>query len=569
MQLREYQADAIASAYQFLRDRPNENPCIVIPTGGGKTPILATICHDAVTKWNGRVLVLSHVKELIEQTARTLRDWYSDLDIGVYSAGLGSREKHNDIVVAGIQSVYKKGSELSGNRPFDLVLVDECHRIPTGGEGQYQRLLKLLKATNPDTRVIGLTATPYRMKDGYVCSPTHFLNEICYEISVHDLIDQGYLCSLKSKRGREQADLSDVSIQKGEYVASEMESAFNVIVESAVTEVIERSRDYSSVLLFCAGVHHAEMIADRLRERVGESGVEWICGDTEKNERSRIIESFKSGKIKYLCNINVLTEGFDSTRIDMVVLLRATMSPGLYYQMTGRGLRLHKGKDHCLVLDFGGNIESHGPIDIIKVKGKNDTGEAPTKACPECQEIVSIAARECPECGFEFPEPEPDLSPKHSHEATNAAILSRDANPVTWNVTEVTYGVHYKKDWQEGQPRTMRVTYFSGLFRIASEWVCVEHAAYAKNKAFAWWRARSLAEMPGNADEAVLLANLDVLAVPKSIKVKDVPGTKFKEIVSYDFEGVEFEPVDQEWLNGYLTRRREDTWFDGGSEVPF
>jgi DNA repair protein RadD len=564
MQLRDYQADAIESAYQFLRNRPGENPCIVIPTGGGKTPILSTICHDAVSKWGGRVLVLSHVKELVEQSAATLRKWYKGLDVGVYSAGVGSRDKRNAIIVASIQSIYSKGLDIAGSDPFDLVLIDEAHRIPTDGDGQYQQLLADLSVANPKMRVIGLTATPYRMKGGYVCSADHFLNDICYEVSVRELIAKGYLSRLTSKGSECDADLSSVSIQRGEYSAGEMEAAFDAIVDSAVAEIVTHAKDRKSVLVFCAGVDHAERVTELLRQSVGGEGVDCLYGSTNKHDRERIVNSFKSGATKYLCNVNVLTEGFDATRVDMVVLLRATLSPGLYYQMVGRGLRLHEGKENCIVLDFGSNVATHGPIDAIKVRGNKSegTGEKPTRTCPECKEIVPINYSNCSACGFAFPGPE--QKPRHEPKASNAAILSEDVPVKHYMVTEVFYAVHHKKDWTDGQPRTLRVDYFDGPTKVASEWICLEHDGYAKGKALLWWSGRCAAKAPKTIEEAVAIGNLDLILQPIGISVRDVPGTRFTEIVNFEFaEGAEIEAVDQEWLDNHLARATED------DEVPF
>ena len=561
MQLRDYQAEAIAAAYEYLRTMPGRNPCIVLPTGAGKTPVLSTICHDAVSNWGGRVLVVSHVKELIEQSAKTLKSWYPGLDVGVYSAGIGSRDKRNAVVVAGIQSVFSKGLELSGTKPFNLILIDEAHRIPTDGDGQYQRLLSDLMVANPKTRVIGLTATPYRTKGGWVCSDEYFLNDICYEVSVRQLISQGYLSKLTSKRSHHDAELSGVAIARGEFVADQMEAAFDEIVDSAVEEIIVHAATRKSVLVFCAGVDHATRVTLKLRETVAADGVDCLTGETNKHDRERIINSFKAGATKYLCNVNVLTEGFDATGVDMVVLLRATLSPGLYYQMVGRGLRLHEGKENCLVLDFGGNVLRHGPIDDIRVKSPsgNGGGPPPAKECPECNEVMPIGYASCPNCGWVFPEPKP----RHEGNASDEAILSGEITDRVFAVTDVQYAVHYKRGWEDGQPRTMRVDYFDGIQKVGSEWVCVEHEGFAWRNAFAWWSQRSNARIPADADDAVAIANLDLLNKPKAIKVRSVSGEKFDRIIDWDFTGCVAEQVDQEWLDDYLNRVVSD------DEVPF
>src|SRR4051812_24190781 len=130
MILRPYQAAAQAAVYGHLRAH-DDNPCVVIPTGGGKSPLIAAICHDAVQLWGGRVLVLAHVKELLEQIADKLRAICPELTFGVYSAGLKRRDREHPVIVAGIQSVYRRACELG---PFDLIIVDEAHLIPPDGD---------------------------------------------------------------------------------------------------------------------------------------------------------------------------------------------------------------------------------------------------------------------------------------------------------------------------------------------------------------------------------------------------------------------------------------------------
>jgi len=182
MQLRPYQLAAVDAVYGHLRSR-DDNPCVVIPTAGGKTPVMATICRDAVTQWDGRVLVLAHVKELLEQTADKLTAVCPDVPFGIYSAGLRRRDTEQAVIVAGIQSVYRRACELDR---FDLVIVDEAHLIPLDGEGMYRQFLADAQVVNPCLRVIGFTATPFRLKDGPNVVPVENLRRhmntcfICY-----------------------------------------------------------------------------------------------------------------------------------------------------------------------------------------------------------------------------------------------------------------------------------------------------------------------------------------------------------------------------------------------------
>ncbi len=200
MKLRPYQQDAVDAVYEHLRQR-DDNPCVVMPTAGGKTPIMATICKDAVSTWGGRVLVLAHVKELLEQTADKLHHGLSRGPVR-HLLGRAQTPRHDaPVIVAGIQSVYRRACELDR---FDLVIVDESHLIPLDGDGMYRQFLADAKAVNPDLRVIGFTATPFRLKDGPICTPDGILNHVCYEVGVRELIRDGYLCPLITKAGRRQ-----------------------------------------------------------------------------------------------------------------------------------------------------------------------------------------------------------------------------------------------------------------------------------------------------------------------------------------------------------------------------
>ena len=324
MELRPYQQAAIDAVYNFLRSK-NGNPCIVAPTGCGKGTLISQICRDAVVRWNGRVLVLAHVKELLEQTAATIQRIDPELPVGIYSAGLGSRETDKPIIVAGIQSVYKKACELDR---FDLILIDEAHLLVPDGEGMYQTFLKDAKVVNPHVRLIGLTATPYRLKSGILVGPDCLLNEICYEIGIKELIEQGFLCPLKSKSGRHKVDCNDLHVRGGEFIASEVDELINTPehVLAACREIINQTQNRNSVLIFAASVDHAKNIQVTIETLTnGECGL--VTGDTPSGERERILRRFKgevfakdllggeTKPLKYLANVNVLTTGFDAPNI--------------------------------------------------------------------------------------------------------------------------------------------------------------------------------------------------------------------------------------------------------------
>jgi DNA repair protein RadD len=548
IQLRPYQEQAVEAVYRYLRDH-EDNPAIVLPTAAGKSWVIAEIAKDAVIRWGGRVLVLAHVKELLEQNADKIRRLCPELRVGLYSAGLNRRDKDNAVVVAGIQSVYKRACELDA---FDLVVVDECHLIPPEGEGMYRQFLGEAKIVNPRLRTIGLTATPFRLKSGMICGPENILNHVCFEVGVRELIRDGYLCPLITKAGAEKANVDVLHVRGGEFVADEVETLMDrdELVESACREIVDYTADRHAVLIFASGIAHAEHIQRVIQERHGQPcGL--VSGKTPAGERAEILARFRGAAsnslferqpLKYLVNVNVLTTGFDAPNIDCVAIVRPTMSPGLYYQLVGRGFRLHPGKNDCLVLDYGGNLLRHGPVDQLRV-GDSSTngagGEAPAKECPKCHSVIAAGYATCPDCGYEFP-----VREKANHEptASTEGVLSGQVTHERHAVRDTFYSVHVKRGAEESAPKTMRVDYRVGWHEYKSEWVCFEHEGYARWRAVQWWQARSHDPVPETAQRAVDLANAGALAIPKAITVRTVTGERFERIVDYEL-GEKPEPV--------------------------
>ena len=195
-ELRPYQQRAVELTYQFLGDCPDKNPCVVLPTGSGKTLVLSQFCIDIAGRWGGRVFVVTHVKELLEQAAAKLASMCPEVEVGVFSAGLRRRDTSQSVVVAGIQSAYKKADQLG---PADVIVIDEAHLIPPSGYGMYRQFIADARVINPKVRIVGLTATPFRMSAGPICTEDGILNQIVFEVGVLELISVGYLAPLVSK----------------------------------------------------------------------------------------------------------------------------------------------------------------------------------------------------------------------------------------------------------------------------------------------------------------------------------------------------------------------------------
>lgn len=483
--LRDYQQRAIDQCYAWMRDNDG-NPCIVIPTGGGKSHIIAALCKDALQTWpETRILMLTHVRELIAQNAEKMRLHWPNAPMGIYSAGLGKRNLGEPITFAGIQSVRTKADRMGH---VDLIIIDECHLVGHKDEGGYRALIGALTAINPALRVIGFTATPYRLGHGMITDKPAIFDALIEPVSVLELIEAGHLSVLRSKHTGLELATDGVHKRGGEFIESELQAAVNTAANNAaiIAETIERGKDRNAWLFFCAGVSHAQDVAAML----SAEGIATACvtGDTPKAERDRILADYKAGKIRALTNANVLTTGFDYPGIDLIAMLRPTLSPGLYVQMAGRGLRVADGKDDCMVLDFAGNVSSHGPITNVvppNRKRSEEPGEAPSKTCELCGEIVHASVRTCPACFAPFPEPEKKPLKLHDDDIMGFAPKDMSVKEWAWNIhTSRTSG-----------NEMLRVSYYGGLSDpVVHEYLPVLNGGYAEEKAMA-----VLASCAGNA----------------------------------------------------------------------
>lgn len=581
MELRPYQREACDAAWRWLN--ANVGNCVIsLPTGGGKSLLIADLCRQAI-EWGGRVVVLANRKELLQQNAQKIHALIPNASLGIYSAGLKFRHTHHDIIVAGIQSVWRKATELGSRQ---LVIPDECHLIPARDEGMYRTFLSDLRAAgNDDLRVVGMTATPFRTGEGSLCRANGIFQAIAYSADLKQMIADGYLCPLTNQPADAEASTAGLHVRGGEFVAREVEDLFSPLIRQACREIVAKTKDRHSVLIFCAGVSHADAVTKEIEGLTGEAcGV--VTGGTPPLERAALLERFRGLRLRFLTNVDVLTTGFDAPCIDAIAILRATQSPGLLVQMVGRGLRPDPSKTDCLILDFGQNIKRHGPIDAIdfgKPRSAGPGGSGVTKTCPNCEEPQPASARECV-CGFRFP------APAINHEETadtESSVLKSSEPPVTWDVL----GVHlhrHKKRSGDG-PETLRVDYVCtpherpmpevpdgvtcgdcgetpeivtlcddgphyarldcdcGRFaqwlakprqnlaeQTISEWVCLEHGpGFALRKAWAWWELRSIAPMPQTIDEALELFSLGALRSPVQIVTRQ--DGRWKRIESATF----------------------------------
>lgn len=490
--LRDYQVAAVDSIFDYF-GRAKGNPLVVCPTGAGKSLILSSFIQRALAEHpTTRILVATHRKELIVQDAEAIRRLGTDC--GIWSAGLGMRQLR-PVTVAGVQSIAKKRL---GH--FDLMIVDEAHLVPQADAGMYRDVIASLKSDNDALKIIGLTATPYRLNGGLLTrGDDKIFSSICYDIKVQKLVDDGYLSPLVSPQVELGViDTSQAKVRGGDFITAELSGLADndPLIDEALNEFERLASDRKSALFFCITVEHASSVVRILRMR-GVS-CELVTGDTEDVDRKARIARYKAGEVRALVSVDVLTTGFDAPRTDCIVMLRPTMSCGLYVQIAGRGMRLFPGKKDCLVLDFGGNIERHGPITDVRPKSTGQALAKGTKECPECMAEVASWKKECGECGYVFPGIPKEID--HDKQASRAAIMAPPKPPEPARVASTMYGRHEKAD----KPPSMRVTYMGGFRPIASEWVCFEHDGFAQRKACQWWHEHGGQKpYPGTVDEAL------------------------------------------------------------------
>lgn len=476
--LRDYQERAIQLTYDWL-DKNTGNPVIVAPTGSGKSWIIAALCEDLLKrKPEGRVLVLSHQKELLAQDAEKILLAWPTAPLGVFSAGL-KRKDMDRITVAGIQSIHRRAAELGA---VDVVIVDEAHLINNSKAGMYRKFIAEIQEANPAARVIGLTATPYRLGQGMITEGEDALFHALIEpVTIQELIDRGYLAPLRSKFPAAHIDLDGVHIRGGEYIESELQAAVDVDDSNRkiTAEIIERAKKEGREhwIIFCTGVEHAQ----HMREELEKHGIKaaTVTGKTPQAERDRILEDFKNGWITAVTNANVLTTGFDAPLVDLIAFCRPTLSPGLYVQMAGRGMRISPGKKDCLVLDFGGNVMRHGPIIDVTPPRKGQKGKKPAgKTCPSCGEILALGARLCPVCGHEFPAPERERAELAFD--GEADIMGRGPN----RMAVARWFWHVSRSRSTGIPMLV-VDYQAARLDVPPlrEYLCLLHGGYAEKKA--------------------------------------------------------------------------------------
>lgn len=532
IELRPYQLDGLNALWNYFQSGKTGNPVLCWPTGTGKSVAPAIFIRETMRLWpQQRFMLLTHVSELISQNSKVLKSVWENAPLGIHSAGLKQRDTAHPIIYAGIQSAVRKGGPIFGSR--DIIFIDEAHLISNNDSSMYMTFLATMKLINPALKIIGMTATPYRMGSGMITDQGGIFTDICHDLTSMDgfnqLVEQGFISPLIPQRTKTELDVSDVSVNQGEFVATQLQGAVDKapITFKALQELVHAGQNRRSWLIFASGIEHAEHIAEQL----GAFGIDCapVHSKRPSNYNYAAIKAFKRNELRAIVNYGKLTTGFDHPAIDLIGMLRPTLSVPLWVQMLGRGTRPADQKLNCLVLDFARNTPRLGPINdpaIPKMK-KGTPGEMPVKLCESCGAYNHTKIRFCCQCGGEFSFQIKIVSKPGTDELLRNAATEPTPIIETLNVINATYAKH---DGKLGKPPTLKAIYYTtGL--AYREFICLEHPGMAGKMARDWWRKRSTLEPPITIDAA--LAHLSNLRCPRYIRVH--MNKTFPEILSCEF----------------------------------
>lgn len=543
-----------------------------VPTGAGKSLIAAEIVRRVTASGVHRVAVVTHRKELIEQDARAIASLVPSAPMGIWSASVGQR-RVDQITVCGVQTAVRNTDRLG---KISVAVVDEAHLVSPAGNTMYGRFFDGLRKNNPDLRVIGLTATPYRVGQGVLTwGEDKIFDSIVYRVAMRDLVRDGYLSPIVTGKATAQINVDGIGIQAGEYILRDLELAANVdeITQTVAGDIAASGRQH--VLVFGVSIKHAMALRDAMLFAGIDARV--VSGEMPKHERASILDAFKAGRIRCLVSCDVLTTGFDSPNVDCVAIVRATMSPGLFVQMAGRGSRICHGKQDCELLDYGGNLARHGSIDSVnppKNKVHRGPGDAPFKSCPQCFAECHTMSRICEHCGFEFPAPERKANPQAS--VLPAMSMEEKLPPRVWEIKRTEYARHKGKD---GKPDTLKVSYFSTegdseeenmlpewkRRAAACEWLCFDHedGSWPYKKAVSWWLARigESKTVPRSVADALFSTG----DLPQTYEITTEIDGKYTRVISAKWRRA---PPANESTNGGAIDDVQQ-WVDECEDLPF
>lgn len=421
LNLRKYQEQAITTIQTDLLEE--DNALLQAATGAGKTVIFSHLIERYHTKFKFfRTLILTRQKELVEQSFDKIKAVYPEgvENIGICCSSVSAKKQVKKPILIATPQSYSKLVQFCD--PFNLIIIDEVHTLaPKNKTSQYKDIIDINRSKRPTARLLGFTATPYRLNHGYIfgnaCKDesANWFDRLNYSISMDELQEQGYLCPIRYKASPSaRKDLSSVKRTAGDYNEGDLSKVMIRHIGSVLDSIEKHAQEREHIIIFCVTIEHAK----RVSELLNSAGIDCdtVHSKMPKKERNRILEQFKSGRLRACCNVGVLTTGFDYPEIDCIVLARPTLSASLFVQMVGRGARIAEEKDDCIVLDLSDNYARHGHpakphvptykerwrFKSVEELEEKEEAFGGGKVCPSCNEIVTGTAEACSECGHFF-----------------------------------------------------------------------------------------------------------------------------------------------------------------------
>lgn len=558
-QLRDYQKQARNAMWDAIAVRKVKGTICAMPTGTGKGTVNADFAGGIVSKFpSQRVLCVTHSQILVGQNAEDFREQWPNLPFGIVSAGLGKKEYGYPVTFAGIGSIYKNPQNLG---KINIVLVDEVQAVSDNENSMYGKLFEYLRSINPNLIIIGLSATPYRMGMGMLTESDLF-DDVCIDMCTPEWIEwfvqEGYLLPLIAKKTTSFIETADVKLTAGEFNLKGLTNAAmrNDMTERAIAEALPLISERKSIAIYGVSIEHVQQIVMVL-DSYGLD-CEYVHSKAGDDHNKAALDRFNRGESRFIASMGQLTTGWNCPRLDCIIMLRPTRSPGLWVQMLGRGTRpffmldavqgadgvwyvpdintkegrltaiARSQKHSCLVLDFARNTEHIGPFDDPRIPEKRGAGGgmAIMKACQEgrmidpdyigCGTYAWPAVKYCKQCGHEFL-----FEIKFDSQTSGTAIMGNKKDPkpyveperVDFPVSRVSYVRHSKL----GKPDSIKVIYTCGL-RQFTTYLCPDHGGGATARAKHWWRLHIDGHPPNGIE--TWLERVSEARIPNAINVK-------------------------------------------------
>ena len=377
--------------FNFCKDNPGGNPVIEMPTGSGKSVVIAMIATK-LAELGLKTLVLCRQKEIVSQNSMALHRLDPGIDIGQYCGGLNRYDVGRSVTFGTIQSIAKDPHKLG---QVNLIIVDEAHQVPPRESSEYGSLVSEIRKYNPRCVMLGLTATPFRLSSGLIYGEGKVFDDCIYAVPLAKMLQDGAVTGWRIPHVTE-VNLSDIPKVGSDFDEGLMSIEFMTKVEENVKEILSATVDRKKILVFATTVLHADCLKHALIQATHED-VRIITGDTGAVSRSQTTVDFLNGSLRWIVNCGVLTTGFDAKNVDAIAICRGTHSHSLFYQIIGRGMRKCPGKKDFLVLDFGGNFDRLGSPDDPNYGRPKE--EAKRVHCTDCGEYVDAEDVRCGDCG--------------------------------------------------------------------------------------------------------------------------------------------------------------------------